>query len=248
MSSFSTIHLNSKQAVTNLLTQAPFEVPKLQAAYDQYFPNEPLSVTRQSLTKAGSSRNAALEETLTTTLDAVDMVLTTMGTVERFIHLSIPKMEDGNNFGVTIQLQALKHINDSQEKLQKQLEELVKYYATRADAVEKCKLPSTSSTMTTTKVEANASGTDKEKGDTANSSTSQTVEQKKVESSSTASELVFRQDAVVAVDVLFYSKAKNLFSLALTSLLSALDFVQKNQEKIEAPRGKNTGTAYSSMY
>jgi hypothetical protein len=151
-------------------------------------------------------------------------------------HLSIPKMEDGNNFGVTIQLQALKHISDAQEKLQKQLEELIKYSASRADAVEKCKLPSASSTTTTTKTDANSSGTDKDKGETATTSSSQTVEQKKVESSTTATDLVFRQDAVVAVDLLYYIKAKNLFSLALTSLMSTLDFVEKNREKIEAPK------------
>ena len=164
-------------------------------------------------------------------------------------HLSIPKMEDGNNFGVTIQLQALKHIADSQDKLQKQLEELVKYHASRADAVEKCKLPSTSTSTTTTKTEASSSGKDKEKGDVASNSSSQTVEQKQVESSgSTSSELVFRQDAVVAVDVLYYVKAKTLCSLAVTSLLSALDFVEKNKDKIEAPKGKGSGSAFSSMY
>ena len=157
-------------------------------------------------------------------------------------------MEDGNNFGVTIQLQALKHIADSQDKLQKQLEELVKYHSSRADAVEKCKLPSASNTTTTTKTESNSSGKDKEKGDVASNSLSQTVEQKQVESSSTATDLVFRQDAVVAVDVLYYTKAKTLCSLAVTSLLSALDFVEKNKDKIEAPKGKGSGSAFSSMY
>lgn len=151
-------------------------------------------------------------------------------------HLCIPKMEDGNNFGVTIQLQALKHINDAQEKLQKQLDEVMKYSSSRADAVEKCKLASASSTTTTTKTDVTSNGTDKEKGETANSSTSQTVEQKKVESSHSGMDLAFRQDAVAAVDLMYYSKAKNLFSLALTSLLSTLDFVEKNRDKIEAPK------------
>lgn len=133
-------------------------------------------------------------------------------------------------------MQALKHIGDLQDKLQKQLEELSKYSATRADAVEKCKLPSISSTTTTTKTESENSGKDKEKGDTGSQSSSQVTEQKQVESKATVAEAVHRQDAVVAVDVLYYSKAKNLFHLALTSYMSVLDFCDKNKDKLAQPK------------
>jgi hypothetical protein len=145
-------------------------------------------------------------------------------------------MEDGNNFGVTVQLQLLKHIHEQQEKLSKSLEELTKYHSSRADAVEKCKLPNQTQTTTVTKTQSDSSGTDKEKGDTANQSTSQSTEQKQVESKTTATDLVFRQDAVVAVDLVYYSKAKNVYDSAITSLMAVLDFYEKNAEKIEAPR------------
>ena len=79
------IQLASQQAVQALLAQAPSEIPKLQSAYDAHFPSEPLSATRSKLAQAGVGKNVALEDALVTTMDAVDYVLTTMNTVERFM-------------------------------------------------------------------------------------------------------------------------------------------------------------------
>jgi hypothetical protein len=67
------------------LSQAPFEIPNLQASYDQHFPVEPLSATRTKLASAGCNKNAVLEDALAKTVDAVDLTLTTMNTVERFV-------------------------------------------------------------------------------------------------------------------------------------------------------------------
>ena len=79
------IQLASQQAVQALLENAPSEIPQLQAAYDAHFPSEPLSATRSKLAQAGVSKNIALEDALVTTLDAVDFVVTTLNTVERFM-------------------------------------------------------------------------------------------------------------------------------------------------------------------
>jgi len=123
--------------------------------------------TFESLSAAGtafgtgdvSTPNEGLVKALTTSLDSLDLVIAQLMTMERFVMLTIPKMEDGNNFGVTVQLAALKHMKDERELLSKALEELSKYYSCRADAIEKCKLPTTNSTKTS--VQCNSSGESK---------------------------------------------------------------------------------------
>lgn len=162
--------------------------------------------------------------------------------------MTIPKMEDGNNFGVTVQLAALKQLKDDKEQLQKLLEDLSKYSATRADAMEKCKLPASSKSKTTTQSTSNAETKGGEKEGTT-SSNSKSEEEKTTESASQIAEARFRQDAVWAIDALYYSKARNAFMSALTCFMTAVDFMDKNKEKIAAPKGSSGGRhSYSSMY
>lgn len=161
--------------------------------------------------------------------------------------MTIPKMEDGNNFGVTVQLAALKQLKDDREKLEKVLEDLSKYAQTRADAMEKCKLPS--STKTKTSSQSSSSGENKggeKEGATSSSETK--TEEKTVETANQLMEASFRQQAVLSVDSLYYSKARNGFTAALTCFMTAVDFYLKNKEKIDAPKGSAGRHSYSSMY
>jgi len=211
--------------------------------------------TFESLSAAGtafgtgdvSTPNEGLVKALTTTLDSLDLVIGQLMTMERFVMLTIPKMEDGNNFGVTVQLAALKHMKDERELLSKALEELSKYYSCRADAIEKCKLPTTNSTKTS--VQCNSSGESKggeKEGKT--TSTETKVEEKTTQVANEVAELAFRKQAIVAVDVLFYSKAKTAMETALTAYTTTIDFLDKNKEKIEKPKGSAGRSGYSSMY
>jgi len=150
---------------------------------------------------------------------------------------------------VTVQLAVLKQISDAQEKLAKAVEDVSKYASSRADAVEKCKLPSSSQTQTTmtTKSDSQVEGTEPKNSHTDSSST----EDKATSTSkSTFAESKLRMDAVIACDVLYYSKVKNLFRTAMTEYVTALDFLEKNAMKVDAPRGSRDGggSAYSSMY
>jgi hypothetical protein len=159
-------------------------------------------------------------------------------------------MEDGNNFGVTVQLAALKYMSDNAEVLTKGLDELAKYYMARADAMEKCKLPSSSKTVVVTVSQSEATGKTTEKGDANSTEQKTTKEEKETNSTNTTSpELVYRQRAVTAIDVMYYAKAKALVQAALTAYAMAFDFLEKNKEKIAEPKGApGAGSAYSSMY
>lgn len=172
---------------------------------------------------------------VTPTLTTVASVQDLLQSITTFVHMSIPKMEDGNNFGVTIQLAAIKHISDWADKLDKAVDELSKYAATRADALEKCKLPSSSTSESQTETK------------TGSETTTETKKEAK-SSTSDSPELAWRQQAVIAVDALYYRKSKALFESALLAAATTLDFCDKNQEKLQKPKGSQGGTGYSSMY
>jgi hypothetical protein len=217
-------------------------------------------------------------------LDAADSILQSIGILERYITLTVPKMEDGGNFGVSVQLNAIKVLTDASKKIEDGMEELYKYASARADAMEKCKMhPSVSTTKTTTNTQTTNTGNDSEKGDTQNNSNAQTNEEKTVESQTTTIEASWRKQAVTMVDVRFYNKAKAVrlqtfrmgdvshilfshtqtflgfsctknihiqtFTNAITGYMAVCDFMDKNKEKIDKPKGESGSRGYSgTMY
>lgn len=155
------------------------------------------------------TKNDACESAVTAALDAADSVLRSFAILEQYITLTVPKMEDGGNFGVSVQLSAIKVIADATKKIEDGMEELYKYASARADAMEKCKQnPSVTTTKTTTATQSNTTGNDSEKGDTQNNSNAQSNEEKTIQTSINSIETQWRQRAVTAVDVRFYGKAK----------------------------------------
>jgi Proteasome activator pa28 beta subunit len=248
-------------AATEIVQSKGLETAQsLQTAYAEQFGVHPnLTAVAAQYAKTGSTltdKNAALSTTLSITVDAVDTVLTQLGCMEQYITLTIPKMEDGNNFGVTVQLAALKHINDTQDKLIKQLEELLKYSAARADVLEKCKSlsPNESKTVVTTASESQGTSTGPNKEtkvqETVPSSDNKTSTATTTTVSTVMSspELGFRTQAITDLDIMYYSKAKVIMQTCLTGYLAALDFLQKNSDKLAAPKGTSGTTAYHSMY
>jgi len=221
-------------------------------------PNELLSAKRQAFASADGGvllRNPAVEEVVAAALDVAGGSLEHAAIIEQYISLTIPKMEDGNNFGVTVQLALLKQISDFTEKTLKQTEELTKYYAARADAVEKCKyLGTTSTSKSTTTSKSNGTSTggkdDDDSGKPKNSSSEETkTEEKRSESNTQTPEGPLRAEAVVTgVDVLYYAKAKTLYSTVVSGYCSVLDFLEKNEEKLGAPKGSAGSRSYHSMY
>lgn len=138
-------------------------------------------------------------------------------------------------------------MKEDRDCIDKILEELSKYAQTRADAMEKCKLPSSTKTKTSSQSSSNGESKGGEK-EGATSSTETKTEEKTVETASQISEASFRQQAVLSVDTLYYSKARKGFTTALTCFMTAIDFMEKNSEKIAMPKGASGGRQFSSMY
>jgi hypothetical protein len=236
----------AKAGAKALITKSPETLKLLQDSYAAHFPaGQTLSAVSKSY-EGNVEENAACASTVSTAMDAVDTVTAQFSELEQYITLTIPQMEDGGNFGVSIQLDVIKKIDEGIEKLNKGLEELSKYTSSRADALEKCKLGSSSAVVTTT--ESAGESTGGEKGDT--KTTSKSTETKKTESgASTFPELKLRQQAVIAVDVLYFSKAKALMSQLISSYMLVANAMDKNAVKLEHPKGSSgSGSAYNSMY
>ena len=52
-----------------------------------------------------------------------------------WIMLKVPRMEDGNNFGVSIQKECIKRLVDAQDQVVYMLDCISKYYKNRGEAV-----------------------------------------------------------------------------------------------------------------
>jgi len=185
---------------------------------------------------------------VTATCDVIDTIIASSNTIERYISLTIPRMEDGNNFGVTVQLNLLKQLQDDTKAMQASLDDIMKYYVSRADLVEKCKFPSStvskSSSGGETVVKATSSKEDENKE---SKSTDTKSEQKTIETEHTSAEQRLRQQAVVLCDVSYYSKCKSAYTKATTCYMTAIDYMDKNEAKLSKPKGSDGG-GYSSMY
>jgi Proteasome activator pa28 beta subunit len=216
-------------------------VSEMQSLIPQIFPYGKLSDASTSFVgTATSSENPVVSKAVVTTLDAVESLSDTCRTLEYFVQLHIPKIEDGGNFGVGVQLDLLKKLHETQEMLSKNVDELCAYSNARAEALSKVGLPSSSTSVTKS---SSATTTDGKKED----KTSETTEEKESSSPATGPAYESRVSAVVAVDAMYYSKARKIFNQCLLSFLSAMDFMDKNKDKLIKPKGSG-GMGHGSMY
>lgn len=178
-------------------------------------------------------QNAVVIDALNASQDVVVQALDNISDIEDYIMLHIPQMEDGNNFGVAVQLAALKQLKDSSESLSKGLNDLSKYYSDRADAMDKLGLSSESS-----------SKVQKEENDGTDAKIIITKETKICE----GQQEFHRVEAVYAVDTKYYAIAKRTLRAVKSAYISNLDFLFKNAEKIEKPKGDNDGGSRFTSY
>jgi hypothetical protein len=80
------------------------KLDSLQVAYAENFSYPSLSAASAAFSAIDvtTTSNSAVSKAVMTTLDAVDSMSQDAQTLDTFVNLHIPKMEDGNNFGVTV--------------------------------------------------------------------------------------------------------------------------------------------------
>lgn len=171
--------------------------------------------------------------------DALCMGSENIRVLERFVGLHIPQMEDGNNFGVGVQMTFAKLLKEEREKMDKSLSETSKYYCSRADTIDKFShLPKTSTTETKTTSKSNATGgkDGDEKKDSSSSST-----EDKICTNNKGKVNIHRVKALAALDAQMYVDLVNALHSMLDGYVIILDNLQKNWDKLESPRGKEYG-------
>merc|ERR1711957_1152183 len=180
-------------------------------------------------------KNTSLVPAIESYLDLISDTVDQIQSMGRYIALHIPQMEDGNNFGVTVQMMVSKHINESREKLMKMLSAIPAYYAARADAVEKLGLQknTTSSSKTTTNVESKG-GKD---GDENKTSTSTVSGEKTAGSAGIDEKMMCRLMHLVSLDVQCYFEVRTGLIECRDLYLIIIDNVEKNKSKLNTPKG-----------
>jgi Proteasome activator pa28 beta subunit len=232
---------SEKEVALELIAKSPEVIKQMQAAYNQHFPTQTVSVLMDSFSAESFLReNPICQSVVRASLDALDEVIVMCCALERYIQLTIPKTEDGGNFGVGIQIEAANFIGDYVAVLDARAEDLLRYAAARADALEKCKLPGTVATKSSTTKTCDSEGADLENGGTKPTKSNETkrlTEEKSVDTATGAAETHLRKQAVVAIDVRFYRVAKKTYADTILALLAVVDFMDKNKVKIATPKG-----------
>jgi len=192
--------------------------------------------------------NEVVDAAYKLTRDALSMASQQTRVLERFVAVHVPQMEDGNNFGVTVQLMFSKLLNDERAKMEKSLSETAKYYSSRADALDKFShLPKTS--VTETKSTSKSNGTGGKDGDEKKESTSVATEDK-TSTTDGGKVNLHRMKALAALDAQMYNDLLSALQSMMDGFLVILDNLEKNWDKLENPRGKGYGgygTGGSSM-
>jgi len=180
-------------------------------------------------------KNTSLAPAVESYLDIISSTIDEMQTLDRYIMLHIPQMEDGNNFGVTVQMMVSKALTDSREKLSKMLATVPTYNSARADAVEKLGLQKVATSITkTTSDSTSTGGAD---GDEKKGSTSNVQEEKTVGSAGIEDRMTLRLVHVASLDVQFYFQLRSGLLDCRDTYLMILDNVEKNKSKLTSPKG-----------
>lgn len=249
MSSIKAIKKSNNVAVESLLASTPEFLASFESALGSHFttasPSALESQYEAAVTVSPDAINTPLVAALSAYKDLLAKSIESIQLLERFVMINIPKMEDGNNFGVTVQMTVAKALKDARENLLKKMETLLSYYNDRAGAVEKLALEkkSISKSFGSSTSESTSS---KEDANEKKESTSSSTEEKSVATEDKA--YPFRIMHLVALDVNAYVAAKAGLNDCFNEVIMVLDNVEKNKEKITSPKGENGGSGHMGMY
>ena len=164
-------------------------------------------------------------------------------TLERFIVMHIPAIEDGNNFGVSVQMVVLKLLKETKEEWTKKLDSLPSYYSTRADAIDKLNLVKVTQTETLSESNTNSSGG--KDGDEMKKSAVTSKEEKKTGG---VKPDLSRIKHVVALDLKWYFELQSCMITLQNGYIAIHGNIEKNKMKLTSPKGSNGGRSSMSMY
>lgn len=226
------------------LEEFPQRLQRVHALLQQHFVQRQPSVVRVNLLASVSATpgkigaNASLDALVAVVSDEVEQTLVALSQLAQWIQLLVPKIADGNNFGVEVQKLAFVHIKESLATWQKHWDTLADYHSQRATAVEKVNDKVAKEKATSTTTTASVGGKD---GDE-NKSVTTSSEKETATASAPVEDWVSN---IVAVDVKWYFNLARTLEAVRDQYAVTYDIIEKNREKILLPRGNSDRAAFS---
>lgn len=219
------------------------------AALESKLPSKIMDIDAKLASMAGSSlqdmeqkfaetTGSGINETVATLLsyaraEAATCVLN-LSKYDRFISLCVPKVEDGNNFGVAIQMETRKIVQDRRQKIKELFDKCADYHKDRA-VLWKEITPKSS----IEKVETKSQTQDQESKNNDETNTDKQSTATKTETKSTTPQGILPDAvaAVVAFDVSWYFHLYYTLEHVRDSYIAIGDVVDKNRTRLEHPKG-----------
>jgi len=187
--------------------------------------------------------NEAVATIVSSTRDYVFQIISDIYTLERFIALHVPAMEDGNNFGVSVQMMIAKFLEDTRGGFETKFDAITKYYSSRSESVDKLNVSNSKKSESTTKTSTDAKG-----GKDGDSNTTSVVVVSKEENDEKLSKNdLYRVKHLLSVDVQCYMEMNFLLIKVMDAYATILDNMEKNSQKLKSPKG-DSGSNSMSMY
>jgi hypothetical protein len=184
--------------------------------------------------KAGKS-SPAMKALVLKMNDALAQDIEVLASLTQWIALSVPVIEDGNNFGCDVQGHVYETIKKACAVLQGNQDSLASYFSDRAGAMDKVTAFPSKKTSSSSSKSSSTGGKEDEAGE--KTSTSESVESSATEAEICEDHLEF----VAMVDLKWYNKMKGMLMAMTEAMAVAGDTVSKNLQKIDDPRGDKQG-------
>lgn len=178
--------------------------------------------------------NGKVKDLKDNVVDITDETVTLLEQLKVWVRLMVPRIEDGGNFGVGIQMALIKQVGEELEKMTKLFEDMATYHEKRVLLVEKMVSKEVREAKDTTIAEA----IEKDKTGTSKEETKRVV---------TPTPLSEQSQALAALDLKFYLAMKSSVIKQRNFLAAVHDYVEKNKAKLKDPRG-SAGSSYSYSY
>mmetsp|Transcript_68275 Transcript_68275/g.189600 ORF Transcript_68275/g.189600 Transcript_68275/m.189600 type:complete len:241 (+) Transcript_68275:106-828(+) len=191
---------------------------------------------------AAAADNSTVGALMSTTTSELFFATSAMSVLETWLKLCVPAIEDGNNFGVGIVMEAAKMCSDARGELEKLQASVPDYYKERGAAYAAIAPKTTTSTTESTSKADDKSTKDGTLEATAKEGASSSSETKTTGGTASPDQI----SHVVALDVMWYLKLYAACDRVRSLYAAVCDFLEKNEEKIQAPKGERGGGM--SMY
>lgn len=157
-----------------------------------------------------------------------------MRTLERWIGLHVPKVEDGGNFGVAIQQDALKLVREASKKLDEVFGKSSEYFEQRAKIVDGM---AEKQTREQSRAESKSESTGGKDGNESKTSDATTTTTKATAPTPQPHQMF----ALAEFETKWHFVFLHTLEVTADWYCMVCDAIEKNLEKIERPRGEDSG-------